>query len=101
MPIYTIIATITNIEDDYFQVKGLGKYLFEDNAGKFWNTLEEYSTEKSKMVDLKNKIFFGKKKLIKQSTLIFAFLMRKPLKLEIEENNKCKYTLKSISLADV
>lgn len=102
MAIYTIIATVTKLENDEIKIKGVGKHLYPDSSGKEWNVFEEEITENSKMVKTDENIKTNenaKTCAINTFLLATAMVNRKPLKFAIDKEQE-GYTIKSVSVCD-
>lgn len=108
---YTIIATVTKIDEKGVYIKGVGKYLFEDSNKKLWNLLEEtpmppivqeqVAQTKTKLIDLQKPLNIQCLKVINCILFANAMLQRKPLKLLINETDDSSNPTYSIVAIEV
>ncbi|MBQ5610792.1 MAG: hypothetical protein IIU83_04260 [Fibrobacteraceae bacterium] len=108
---YTIIATVTKIDEKGVYIKGVGKYLFEDSNKKLWNLLEEtpmppivqeqVAQTKIKLIDLQKPLNIQCLKVINCIFFANAMLQRKPLKLLINETDNPPNSTYSIEAIEV
>ncbi len=103
---YNITATITEIsknpkDDSNIQVtiRGVGKYLFQNSSGEYWNILET-NNGKPEFV-LQSEKYSIKDSSITEHLLAAAMIQRKPLKFTIQEDNSNpNHSITDIALPD-